>query len=85
MDLSSLVHPRIMQWKFSFWGQLRLINLMYLKQCMAKQISHCITNPWIKQYHMKYQMVKGANDSLYQLAKSSMKMKTKLDQQKALV
>jgi hypothetical protein len=51
---------------------------------MAKRISHCITNPWIKQYHMNCQMVKGTSDSLYWLAKSSMKMKTKLDQQKAL-
>jgi hypothetical protein len=33
---------------------------------------------------MNYQMVKGTNDSLYQLTKSSMKMKTKLDQQKSL-
>lgn len=82
MDISSLVRPRIMQWKISFWGQWRLINLLYLKQCMAKYISHCITNPWIKQCHMNCQMMKGTNDSLYRLAKSSMKMKTKLDQQK---
>jgi hypothetical protein len=84
MDVSSLVHPWIVQWNYSVWGQLRLITLLYFKQCMAKQIFHCITNPWIKQYHMNYQMVKGTNDSLYWLAKSSMKIKKKLDQQKAL-
>ncbi len=33
---------------------------------------------------MNCQMVKDTNDSLYRLAKSSMKMKTKLDQQKTL-
>jgi hypothetical protein len=51
---------------------------------MAKWISCHIINPWIKKYHMNCQMVKDTNDSLYRLAKSSMKMKTKLDQQKTL-